>query len=108
MTFFSSTRAEILVISTLVCPKNLQTVSIGTTLRGNLRERQLEGIAVAKAKGIYKGRERGSSMSEDQFLDKYKSVVKEVKNYPELSIRKVAKITGASVGTVQRVKKYCF
>ncbi len=73
--------------------------------RENLRERQLEGIAVAKAKGVYKGRERGSSMSEHEFLDKYKNVLKEVKNHPELSIRKIAKLTGVSVGTVQRVKK---
>lgn len=72
--------------------------------RTNLRERQLEGIAVAKAKGVYKGRVRGSSMNEDEFLDKYKNVVKEVKNHPELSIRKISKLTGASVGTVQRVK----
>lgn len=73
--------------------------------RSNLRERQLEGIAVAKTKGVYKGRVRGSSMSEAEFMDKYKNVVKEIKGHPELSIRKIAKITGVSVGTVQRVKK---
>lgn len=73
--------------------------------RTNLRERQLEGIAVAKAKGVYKGRERGTGMKESEFLDKYKSVVKEVKNHPELSIRKIAKVTGVSVGTVQKIKK---
>ena len=72
--------------------------------RANLRERQLEGIAVAKSKGVYKGRVRGSSMNNDEFLDKYKNVVKEVKNHPELSIRKLAKITDVSVGTVQKVK----
>ncbi|CAM4034419.1 recombinase family protein [Gillisia hiemivivida] len=73
--------------------------------RTNLRERQLEGISIAKAKGVYKGRERGSSMSKDEFLTKHKHVVKEVVSHPELSIRKLAKITGASIGTVQNVKK---
>ena len=72
--------------------------------RANLRERQLEGIAVAKTKGVYRGRVRGSSMTNDEFLDKYKNVVKEVNNHPELSIRKIAKLTDVSVGTVQRVK----
>lgn len=72
--------------------------------RTNLRERQLEGIAIAKAKGVYKGRERGTSMSKDDFITKHKNVVKEVQSHPELSIRKLAKITGASIGTVQKVK----
>lgn len=72
--------------------------------RENLRERQREGIAIAKAKGVYKGRVRGSSMSNDEFLDKYRHVVKEIKNHPDLSIRKIKMLTGASVGTVQKVK----
>lgn len=73
--------------------------------RENLRERQREGIAIAKAKGVYKGRVRGSSMSKKDFLEKHKSVVKEINQHPDLSIRKIAKITGASVGTVQKVRK---
>ncbi|WP_037322179.1 recombinase family protein [Salegentibacter sp. Hel_I_6] len=73
--------------------------------RQNIRERQLEGIAIAKANGKYKGRVRGSSMSTEEFLYKYSNVVKEIKNHPDLSIRKLAKITGKSVGTVQSVKK---
>lgn len=73
--------------------------------RLNLRERQLEGIAVAKSKGVYKGRQRGSSMSKEAFLEKYTNVVKEIRRHPDLSIRKLAKITGYSIGTVQNVKK---
>jgi DNA invertase Pin-like site-specific DNA recombinase len=73
--------------------------------RANLRERQLEGIAIAKSKGVYKGRERGTCMKEADFLAKYKHVVKEIKNHPDLSIRKVSKLTGNSVGTVQKIKK---
>lgn len=73
--------------------------------RENLRERQLEGIRIAKAKGVYKGRERGTSISKEDFLEKHKLVVKEINQHPDLSIRKLAKITGVSVGTVQNVKK---
>lgn len=73
--------------------------------RANLRERQLEGIAIAKTKGVYKGRERGSGMDEKEFLNKYKHVIKEIKSNPNLSVRKLAKITLVSVGTVQSVKK---
>jgi len=73
--------------------------------RSNLRERQQEGIALAKAKGLYKGRERGTFMKKTEFLNKYKHVIKEVQSHPDLSIRKVAKITNVSVGTVQKIKK---
>ena len=73
--------------------------------RANLRERQLEGIAIAKAKGVYKGRQRGSSMDNRELLEKYKHVTKEIKNHPDLPVRKLAKIASVSVGTAQRVKK---
>lgn len=71
--------------------------------RANLRERQLEGIALAKAKGTYKGRAKGSSMKDEEFLDKYKHVVKEIEKHPELSLRKISKLTDTSVGTVHKV-----
>ena len=73
--------------------------------RTNLRERQLEGIALAKAKGVYKGRQRGSSMGTQQLLEKYKHVTKEIKNHPDLPVRKLAKITSVSVGTAQKIKQ---
>ena len=73
--------------------------------RANLRERQLEGIALAQAKGVYKGRQRGSSMDTQELLEKYKHVTKEIKNHPDLPVRKLAKITSVSVGTAQRVRK---
>lgn len=72
--------------------------------RENIRERQLEGIAIAKSKGKYKGRARGTSMSTKEFLLKHKDVVKTIDNHPKLSIRKIAKLCDKSVGTVQQVK----
>ena len=71
--------------------------------RETLLERQREGIAIAKAKGTYKGRVRGSVESSDEFLAKYKGVVKLLKQ--NISLRKIAKLEDVSLGTVQKVKK---
>lgn len=71
--------------------------------RTTLLERQKEGIAIAKAKGVYKGREKGSVESPDVFLGKYKEVVKSLKKGN--SLRDTAKICNVSLGTVQKVKK---
>ena len=70
--------------------------------RESILERQKEGIAIAKAKGVYKGRELGSKESDTDFLSKYKEVVKSLKKGN--SIRDTAKICSVSLGTVQKVK----
>ena len=70
--------------------------------RETLLERQAEGIAIAKAKGVYKGRVRGSIESPEEVLTKYKGVVKLLKE--NMSIRKTAKLADVSQGTVQKVK----
>lgn len=71
--------------------------------RETMLERQREGIAIAKAKGIYKGREKGSVESDEEFLAKYKSVIKFLKKGH--SLRDTAKLCNVSLGTVQKVKK---
>ncbi|WP_248723853.1 recombinase family protein [Seonamhaeicola sp. ML3] len=70
--------------------------------RESLLERQREGIAIAKAKGVYKGRIKGSAESDKQVLHKYKNVVKQLKNGQ--SLRNTAKLCDVSLGTVQKVK----
>lgn len=67
------------------------------------KERQAEGIAMAKLKGTYTGRKRGTKLSNDKFLEKHKDVLKELKKGE--SIRRVAKLCNVSTGTVQKVKK---
>lgn len=67
------------------------------------RERQLEGIAIAKIKGVYTGRKTGTKLSNDKFLEKHKNVLKELEKGE--SIRRVAKLCEVSTGTVQKVKK---
>lgn len=71
--------------------------------REALLERQREGIAIAKARGIYKGREKGSKETNEQVLDKYKEVVKYLKKGQ--SLRNTAKLCNVSLGTIQKVKK---
>ncbi|TGV02760.1 recombinase family protein [Flavivirga rizhaonensis] len=70
--------------------------------RVSLLERQREGIAIAKAKGVYKGRVKGSIESEKVVLQRYKNVVKQLKK--KQSLRNTAKLCNVSLGTVQKVK----
>lgn len=67
------------------------------------RENQLEGIAIAKAKGVYKGRPEGTGMSNAQILKKHKKVVSLIKD--KTSIRNTAKIAEVSISTVQNIKR---
>ncbi|GBF18230.1 hypothetical protein C21_00387 [Arenibacter sp. NBRC 103722] len=71
--------------------------------RETMLERQREGIALAKAKGNYKGRERGSKESKEDFLSKYPEVIKQLKKGH--SFRNTMKLAGVSLGTVQMVKE---
>jgi DNA invertase Pin-like site-specific DNA recombinase len=69
------------------------------------KERQAEGIANAKKKGVYIGRKVGSAESTEQFLSKKstQAIMRYLK--ANESIRRTAKLSGTSVGKVQKVKK---
>ena len=69
--------------------------------RETLLERQREGIAVAKAKGIYTGRVKGSVESDAEVLAKYRDIAKFLKMGK--SLRDVKSRCGVSLGTVQKV-----
>lgn len=71
--------------------------------RNNMLERQRQGIEIAKAKGVYKGRLYGSRMTEEEFLKKYRKVEIELRSGE--SLRRAAKLGECSVGVAQRVKK---
>jgi DNA invertase Pin-like site-specific DNA recombinase len=71
--------------------------------RTTLRERQLEGIAEAKKRGTYKGREKGTTDSKEEVLYKYKEVVRFIKM--KKSLRDTASRCDVSLGTVQKVKR---
>ena len=72
--------------------------------RDYLRERQKQGIDIAKAKGIYTGRLYGTKMSDEQLLEKYKVVVRELSENNQ-SLRRAALLSGCSLGTAQKIKK---
>jgi DNA invertase Pin-like site-specific DNA recombinase len=74
--------------------------------RDNILERQRQGIELAKLNGKYTGRLYGSIMTDEEFLAKYKSVAKELKNGE--SLRRAAKIGGCSLGTAQKVQRLMF
>ena len=71
--------------------------------RDTMLERQKEGISIAKSKGLYKGRVRGSSMPTKEYLQKYKGVANRLRDNNN-SMREIAKLEGVSLGVVQQVK----
>lgn len=71
--------------------------------RSTLRERQLEGIAEAKKRGVYKGREKGTTESPEEVLKHYKEVVNHLRM--KKSLRDIASRCDVSLGTVQKVKR---
>tara|TARA_R110000737_G_C14529397_1_gene476910 strand:+ start:504 stop:1103 length:600 start_codon:yes stop_codon:yes gene_type:complete len=72
-----------------------------------IKERQAEGIAKAKEKGVYKeGRKVGSKESIEVFVNKAstQSILKYLRN--DESVRRTALLSKTSEGTVKKVKKY--
>jgi DNA invertase Pin-like site-specific DNA recombinase len=67
------------------------------------RQNQQEGIDIAKAKGMYRGRAEGSGMSDADYLKKHKKVVQFLMD--KLSLRHTAKLSDVSLSTAQRVKR---
>ena len=70
-----------------------------------IKERQLEGITKAKAKGVYVGRSRGSAESVEVFMSKAstKAILKYLKMNE--SISRTAKLSSTSTGSVKKVKR---
>lgn len=73
--------------------------------RNSILERQQEGIAIAKAKGIYKGRSRDTVEPTEKFLSKYQTVINYLKRTNSPSISDIAKLCDCSKNTVLKVKK---
>jgi DNA invertase Pin-like site-specific DNA recombinase len=79
--------------------------TVGEMERNQIRERQLEGISIAKARGVYKGRNKGTKENPIKFLTKEKN-----KKATELLDKgyknvEVAKITGLHLNTITKIKK---
>jgi DNA invertase Pin-like site-specific DNA recombinase len=73
--------------------------------RNLIKERQLEGIAIAKANGVYKGRKTGTSTSTLDFLNKPKNKIAVDRLKLGLKKSEVAKITGLHTNTITKISK---
>jgi DNA invertase Pin-like site-specific DNA recombinase len=67
-----------------------------------LRERIKSGLAHARKRGVVLGWRKGTTLTRDQFLQKHKDILRQLK--AGHSVRNVAKIVGKGISTVQRVK----
>ncbi len=70
-----------------------------------IKERQKEGITIAKAKGKYTGRQINTVETVEQFLSKPKSL--KIKQYLSsgYTMNEIVKILNCSFSTVNKVKK---
>lgn len=78
---------------------------VGEMERTQIKERQIEGIKIAKLKGVYKGRAEGSKEDISQFLEKprnKKALELLKKDYKAVEI---SKITGIHINTITKIKK---
>lgn len=73
--------------------------------RNLIKERQAEGVAIAKANGIYKGRAKGTRESNLDFLNKPK--VKKAIDYLNSGMKavEVNKLTSLHPNTITKIKK---
>jgi DNA invertase Pin-like site-specific DNA recombinase len=78
---------------------------VGEMEKNQIKERQLEGIRIAKLKGAYNGRKKGSKEDLLTFLskDKNKQAVKYLKK--GFKSIEVAKLTGLHINTITKIKK---
>ena len=77
--------------------------SLSEMERNRIKERQAEGIAIARAEGKFRGRKVGSIMSDNKLLERHPSIVKKLNK--GLSVRDISSIIGCSTTTVMKVKK---
>ena len=83
----------------------LQMLSIGSEMENAQRRiRQREGIQLAKIKGVYNGRVNGAKSNPSALLNKYQNV-SDLLDKSELSVRRIAGITGHSINTVRKMKQ---
>jgi DNA invertase Pin-like site-specific DNA recombinase len=71
--------------------------------RDSIKARQAEGIAIARAKGVYKRSRERKTLNDKQILKKHAAVVNCLK--AGMSLSKTADTTGVSRTTVIKVKK---
>jgi DNA invertase Pin-like site-specific DNA recombinase len=78
---------------------------VGEMERNQIRERQLEGIRIAKLKGVYKGRKAGSTEDASKFLSKEKN--KKVMQLLKKGYKgvEISKIVDVHINTITKIKR---
>lgn len=78
---------------------------VGEMEREQLKERQREGIQIAKLKGVYKGRVAGSKEDVVEFLSKEKN--KKALEYLKSGYKQtdISELTGLHINTISKIKK---
>jgi DNA invertase Pin-like site-specific DNA recombinase len=81
---------------------------VGEMERSQIKERQLEGIKIAKLNGVYMGRKSGTKEDTLHFLSKPKN--KKALDYLNKGYKKneVAKIVGINVNTITKISKLAY
>ncbi len=78
---------------------------VGEMERNQIKERQLEGIAMAKLKGVYKGRKSGTTEDTHQFLSKPQNQ-KALRYLKQgLKAKEAAKLSGVHPNTITKIRK---
>ena len=82
--------------------------TVGEMERNQIKERQIEGIKLAKARGIYKGRITGTTEDTYKFLNKPKNkkALEYIKKGYKLS--EAAKLADVHINTMTKIKKLAF
>lgn len=82
--------------------------TISEMKRTQIRERQLEGVRLAKAGGVYKGRVKGSKEDVQQFLSKPKN--NKALEYLKrgMSLMEAGKLAGVHINTMTKIRKQGF
>jgi len=82
-----------------------QMMSIGAEIENSLRKnRQAEGIALAKLQKKYTGKKIGAKANKEKVLAKYSDVV-DLLQKSNLSVRRISSISKRSINTVRKVKE---
>ena len=78
---------------------------LGEMEKTQIKERQIEGINLAKMKGVYKGRVEGSKEDILKFLGKEQN--KKALEYLKKGYKavEISKITGVHINTITKIKK---
>lgn len=82
--------------------------TVGEMERSQIKERQMEGIKLAKLKGVYKGRKEGSIEDTLEFLNKPKN--KKALEYIKkgYKMNEAAKLAGVHINTMTKIRRLAF